>query len=59
MNYLIIVFAILFCTMETKYFGYNWSPQSDEEIICDGISLLLFSLGIWNRTSVRGKEIEC
>ena len=38
--------AIAFFFAQNIYFGWNWSPKSDTEIICDGIGLLLCALAI-------------
>ena len=40
----IILLAILYGFVETTYFGGNFFPKSDAEMICDGIGLILFSL---------------
>jgi hypothetical protein len=40
------IIAIIFSFIETKYFGWNWTAQSDAEMICDGIALLLFGLAM-------------
>lgn len=48
-----IVVAMLFAYWETKYFGYNVFPDSQEEFVCDLVSLLLFINGnilFWRRT---------
>lgn len=42
----ILVLAVFFSVIENAYFGWNWSPQSEAELICDGIAMLLFALGI-------------
>ena len=36
--------AMFFSVVETNYFGWNMTPQSEAELICDGITLLLFAL---------------
>ncbi len=41
-----LVWAIIFGYLETKHFGNNWLPQTNEEIICDLTSLLLCTAGI-------------
>lgn len=40
----IFVAGIWFGIMETAYFGWNMLPQSDAEIICDGIAVLISAL---------------
>jgi len=42
--------GIAFWLMETAYFGWNATPKSDAELICDGISLLIWALA-WQRIS--------
>lgn len=43
-NWMRALFAMLFEIGETAYFGWHWGPKSDAEIICDGISILIFAL---------------
>jgi hypothetical protein len=40
-NYTILFFAFLYGLIETTYFGWNFSPSSDAEVICDGITMLI------------------
>lgn len=39
-----LAIAIWFWIAETSYFGWNAWPQSDVEMVCDGIAMLLLSL---------------
>lgn len=40
-----IMFLALIASIEqTAYFGWNMTPQSDAEIICDLICILIFAL---------------
>lgn len=39
--WLLIIIANVFGFMETQYFGWNFTPQSKEEYICDGIALCI------------------
>ena len=43
---IVLMYSVLFCTLETEYFGNNWTPQTKEEMICDFTSLLLCVSGI-------------
>lgn len=47
---LVFIFAITY----NEYFGNNWKPQSDAEVICDGICVLLFALSI--RYEMKGQD---
>lgn len=38
--------ALWFWLIETHHFGWNMAPQSDAEMICDGIAMLLLSIAI-------------
>lgn len=38
--------GMIFGLVETRHFGWNLTPQSDAEVICDGITVLLFALAI-------------
>lgn len=40
-NWMILFFSVFFGTVETAYFGWNFTPQSESELICDGISILI------------------
>ena len=40
-----LIWAVIFGHLETKHFGNNWLPQTNEEIICDLTSLLLCIAG--------------
>lgn len=44
MNIPVWLTAVSFSLGETAYFGWNWTPASDAEVICDGISMLLLAL---------------
>ena len=43
---LIACFAIGFLFEETIHFGFNVLPRSDNELICDGIIMLICSLSL-------------
>lgn len=36
--------AIIFGVASNAWFGWNWTPKSDAEVICDGIVLLLVAV---------------
>ena len=46
MNWLIWIIAVFFGFAETAYFGWNTLPNSPEELICDGITLILMVLAL-------------
>lgn len=39
--------ALLFGVMVNRHFGWNLTPQSDMELVCDGISLILTSMAAY------------
>lgn len=41
--------AMFFITAETNYFGWNFTPQSGAELICDGIGMLMVVLSFERR----------
>ena len=41
MSIKIFILALLFGLTETAYFGWNLTPQSDAEVVCDGITFLI------------------
>ncbi len=45
-RYSILFIGIAYWLFETAHFGWNLLPQSDAEIICDGISLLILAFAI-------------
>ncbi|MGI3042872.1 hypothetical protein [Shewanella algae] len=44
MNLQIFFIGLFFGIAEIWYFGWNLTPQSDAEMICDGIALLILAL---------------
>ena len=38
--------AVVFWVHANQYFGWNWSPKSAEEVLADGIVMLLLALSI-------------
>jgi len=45
-GYLIWALGFVFLIVETHYFGSNFWPSSSEEIIADGIGVLICTIGI-------------
>lgn len=43
-NWSVFFLAVVFSLMANRYFGWNWKPESDAELICDGIVFLLAAL---------------
>lgn len=43
---ILLITALIFGRLETKYFGNNWLPQTKEEVICDIVSLIMCITGI-------------
>lgn len=48
LNWPVLVIALIFFYEQNKYFGWNGWPQSNAELICDGITLLLLAMA-WLR----------
>ncbi|WP_370601129.1 hypothetical protein [Pseudomonas nitroreducens] len=44
MNVRIFLLGLFFGLIETAYFGWNMTPQSDAEMICDGIAIGISAL---------------
>jgi hypothetical protein len=42
----LMLLALIFCHVETVYFGSNFLPQSGMELLCDIVSILILILGI-------------
>ena len=51
MDWRIWVLAVIFGLAETAYFGWNFSPKSPEEMICDGITLVLLAMSFMSKHS--------
>ena len=49
MNLKIFFISISYWALETSYFGWNMTPQTDSEIICDGIAFLILSLSLYDK----------
>jgi hypothetical protein len=56
MNTLVVLMGIAFGIGETAYFGWNFLPGSEAELICDGIALLIVAIGMTGRSSVSANE---
>jgi len=46
MNIRIFILASLFGLIETAYFGWNMFPKSESELVCDGITMILFAMSL-------------
>lgn len=46
--------AVTYWLAETAYFGWNLTPLTSAEQICDGIALLMLSMAIRNPSSASG-----
>lgn len=42
----LLILATVYWVLENRYFGWNWSPQSPEEVIADGIVVLLCGMAV-------------
>lgn len=39
-----LITTLIWATLETGYFGWNWLPKNDLELLCDGIGCILVVL---------------
>lgn len=46
MNWLVFFIALAYSVEQNNYFGWNWLPKSDAELITDGITALLFVIAL-------------
>jgi len=46
LGHVVLLWSVVFAAIETAHFGYNWTPQSKEEVVCDATALLLLLCGI-------------
>lgn len=51
MDLRIWIVAVFFGFAETAYFGWNMLPGSPEEMICDGITMVLLVMAFMSRRS--------
>ena len=60
----LILFGVVFCFLETWYYGWNWHPSCGAERICDHIAVVLVTIGavhivwreIWKDTCRRWRR---
>lgn len=52
---LIVLMAITYSVVEAHHFGNNIAPKSDAEMVCDGIGILIASIG-WAVLAFSGKR---
>lgn len=45
---MIWMIAILYAIVQNVYYGWNFFPKSEGELITDGIALLIFALAMSN-----------
>lgn len=38
--------AVFFFWLQNEFFGWNGFPQTPEELICDGVTILLFVIAL-------------
>jgi hypothetical protein len=43
-NIKVFIIATMFAVVENAYFGWNLTPKSDAELICDGIAMVMYAL---------------
>lgn len=43
---IVVIVATVFGMAETIYFGSNWAPSSDAELVCDVIAASLVGIGL-------------
>ena len=48
MNSIILLIAVIYIICANSFFGNNWLPQSEAEVIADGIGCLLIALAFIN-----------
>lgn len=49
----ILLLALCYQHIQTRYFGGHWLPHSEAEVLADGLALVVFSIGLsnWNKES--------
>lgn len=45
-GYILIITGVVFCLLETDYFGGNLYPHSKFEFVCDTVSSIMFYCGL-------------
>jgi len=38
--------AIVFAVIETRFFGWNFAPASDAEVLADGMAVILLAMSV-------------
>lgn len=58
MNITVFLLGALFGLLETNYFGWNLTPQSEAELVCDGITTLIIALAFLPATKAKENSNE-
>jgi hypothetical protein len=51
----VLAAGISYGIVETRFFGWNFQPKTSEELICDGISLILTCMALLIFSSLERK----
>lgn len=43
---IICISALVYCFEETQFFGSHWKPTTPEEVIADGLALVILAIGM-------------
>lgn len=46
LSYCLVAISLLYGSLETSFFGGNFFPKSVEELVADGIFLILFNISM-------------
>lgn len=46
-GYLCVIWSVIFVHLETRFFGSNWFPESNQELIWDGVCMAVNFIGIF------------
>jgi hypothetical protein len=57
MRFTIILISIFYGVIETTYFGSHFLPSCHEEVICDGIGLLMLCIGLAVPAKIKERQV--
>lgn len=57
-SWIIYIMTVGFGLYETAYFGWNLTPGSPSEVICDGITAVLFALALRREPTEPNNQVE-
>lgn len=58
MSWMLYVIAMFFGIWSNRYFGHHWYPQTDAELVCGGIGLILCAMAVIATLIERNSKVK-